>query len=170
MVPVQHTEEVLSVSYVTAVVSHFGHTFSTLSQDYGTDGIVRRIRRFENQVIDLGPVFDCQLKATIDWELVDGKIAYDLKAEAYNRLVLRNEHSDVPILLILMCLPKSKDDWLVISSESLQLRNCCYFHYLSGPTTTNTVSKRVFVSARNLFDATNLSRLFEDFEDAVRDA
>jgi len=168
VIPSQHTEEVLQVSYVSAVVSQFGHTYIVLDKDYGTDGIVRRIKRHAGQIIDLGTAFDCQLKATINWEDKDGTIVFDLDADAYNKLVLRNTNSDTPILLILLCLPPDRKEWISVDANSFQIRRCCYFSYLTGEPTSNTGSKRIFIPAKNVFDLKNLELLFADFDKAVR--
>jgi hypothetical protein len=169
MIPYQHTEEVLSVSYVKAVVSQFGHTYSTIESDYGTDGCVRKIKKTDQSFIDLGTKFDCQLKASINWEKKENYIVYDLSSEAYNKLVLRNNESDIPCLLIILCLPKEKNEWLSISENALNIRNCCYFTYLYGTTTKNVGTKRIFIPMKNIFDINNLDLLFNDFEKAVQD-
>lgn len=168
MIPMQHTEEVLSVAYVKSIVSHFGHTYSTIDSDYGTDGCVRNIKHTsDNKFIDLGTKFDCQLKATIDWEIKNEKIVYDMKVDAYNRLVLRNNEAAIPCLLILLCLPKEKDLWISNDPASFQIRNCCYFTYLYGEPTSNSDWKRIFIPTTNIFNSENLEVLFSDFNRAV---
>ena len=167
MIPIQHTEEVLSVSYVKAVVSQFGYTYECLDQDYGTDGCIRRIKKVKDSFIDLGTKFDCQLKATMDWEIKNGKVIYDMKSEAYNRLVIRNNEADIPCLLILLCLPKDKSLWMSVDTSSMQIRNCCYYSYLKGDQTTNTSQKRIMIPERNIFNIDNLTLLFADFNKAV---
>ena len=168
MIPMQHTEEVLSVAYVKSIVSHFGHTYSTIDSDYGTDGCVRNIKQTEeNKFIDLGTKFDCQIKATTDWELKNETIVYDMKVDAYNRLILRNNEAYIPCLLILLCLPKEKDRWVSVVPTSFQIRNCCYYAYLFGDLTTNSDWKRIFIPTKNIFNSENLEVLFSNFYRAV---
>lgn len=168
MIPFQHTEEILSISYVTSVVSHFGHTYSKIENDYGTDGCVRKIKRNGNSYIDLGTKFDCQLKASINWEIKQNSVIYDMKADAYNRLVIRNNEADTPCLLILLCLPKNKSEWISIDADSFEIKNCCYYIFIDGETTTNSDNKRIFIPGKNIFNTENLAILFDDFEKATK--
>jgi hypothetical protein len=167
MIPMQHTEEVLSIAYVKSVVSHYGHTYTSIDQDYGTDGCVRRIKKIGEEYIDLGTQFDCQLKSTIDWEIKEKTVSYDMRVDAYNRLIERNNGSDIPCLLILLCLPKKREDWLDIGEDSFKLQNCCYYTLINGEKTANTEKKRVFIPRSNLFNIHNLDLLFNDFSKAM---
>ena len=78
----QKIEEQLSVAYATAVVAKTGHTFSVVPQDYGVDVSIRRISRYRGEIIDSGPVLECQFKSTINYTLTDSHVIYDMEASA----------------------------------------------------------------------------------------
>ena len=170
MVSIQHIEESLSISYVNAIVANSGQSFDVRNRDYGVDGSVIRIQRIKDQYIDMGPAFDCQLKATIDWSIdqESESINYDMKVEAYNRLIRRNENSTLPCFLILYCLPKNRDEWVNLSEEELILKKCCYFYYLNGAETDNTSQKRIKIPIKNIFNSDAVKQLITDpFVEAI---
>ena len=85
--PIQSIEEAISVSWVSAIVSRAGASFDIVHQDYGVDLTVRRVDSMGGKRMDMGGVFDCQLKATINWGKDDDYVVYDLSAETYNKLL-----------------------------------------------------------------------------------
>jgi len=160
----EHIEESLSISYVNAIVAHAGQVFEIRDRDYGVDGSVVKIDKIANQYIDLGAAFDCQLKATVTWQFNEEKdlILYDMKVDAYNRLIRRNKNGTIPCVLILLCLPQSKNDWLTINEHELILRKCCYYYYLNGDETDNESSKRVKIPIVNIFDCASVNEIVKD--------
>jgi hypothetical protein len=161
MISTQHIEESLSLSYVNAVVSKTGQVFNVINRDYGVDGSVRRIDSINGKLIDMGAVFDCQLKASKNWSENETEIIYDIKADAYNRLVIRRENSTLPCYLILLCLPKDKKDWLCITENELILKRSCYYYQMPDERTKNTSSVRVKIPKKNLFDCGAVNILLE---------
>ena len=145
MLPVQSIEELLSVAYVSAVVARSGFVPSSVQHDFGVDLSVRRIGAFGNRRIDLGAFLDLQLKASVSWSLTDEHLAFDLEADAYNRLILRRENAATPCALVVCCLPRDDSAWLNVNEEALVLKKCCYYHFLSGPQTTNGRSRRIHI-------------------------
>ncbi len=161
MISTQHIEESLSLSYVNAVVSKTGQVFDVISRDYGVDGSVRRIDSINGNLIDMGAVFDCQLKASKNWLENETEIIYDIKAGAYNRLVARRKKSTLPCFLILMCLPKDEKDWLCINENELILKKSCYYYQVPGEHTQNTSSVRIKIPKKNLFNCVAVNVLLE---------
>src|ERR1035437_4845911 len=78
--------------------------------DYGVDGQFNTVVSRGSRRVDTGSPLDFQAKATINWKLVDGKVVYDLDAKTYNDLTQRTP-AESTMILILLCLPKSKGDW-----------------------------------------------------------
>lgn len=150
MVPVQTVEELLSVSYVSAVVARSGFLPSTVSHDFGVDLSVRRIGAYGTRRIDLGAFLDLQLKASVNWTLGKDELAFDLDADAYNRLVIRNSESATPCALVVCCLPRDQTTWLDVCEDELKLKKCCYYHFLNGAQTENGRSKRVHIPRSQL--------------------
>lgn len=91
------------------------------------------------------PKIDIQLKATTNWKInSDGQIAFDLKIKNYDDL--RNKCL-VPKILVLLCLPKNKDEWVIHSEDELALRKCAYWiSLLNMPPTENDTTVRVFLN------------------------
>lgn len=101
---------------------------------------------------------DYQAKATVNWELVDGNIVYDLEADTYNNFANRSS-AEATMILILLCLPKDRNSWHGTSSDETVLRHCCYWHAISGEPTPNTAKKRIFIPAEQLLTPTSLNQI-----------
>ncbi len=161
MISPQHIEESLSISYVNAVVSKAGQVFQRLERDYGVDGEVRRVDSIEGSLIDTCAIFACQLKASKNWSENEDDIIYDIKAEAYNRLVEQNKRGTIPCLLLLMCLPEDDKEWLIINENELILKKSCYYYKVAGERTENKSSVRIRIPKKNLFDCFAVNNLLE---------
>ena len=159
MLPVQTIEELLSVAYVSAVVARSGFVPAPLPRDFGVDISVRRIGTFGSRRIDLGTFLDLQLKASVTWSLTEEHVAFDLEADAYNRLVIRREQAATPCALVVCCLPKDDTTWLHVREEDLTLRKCCYYHFIGDGQTTNRSSKRVHIRRSQLLTPKSLKQL-----------
>lgn len=166
-VTIQSIEESLSVSYVGAVVSKSGASFDIVGRDYGVDVCVRSIDYFEGQYIDMGVLYDCQLKATVNWKLEEDDIVYDIEADTYNKLVYRHTRSTYPCILILLCLPKEKSEWVSITEDELKLKKCCYYYYICGVPTSNKESMRVRIPRSNIFSPEVVMKLVADVQSGV---
>ena len=81
--------------------------------DAGTDfRLIRQIER-NGRISDMGGVLDFQLKATVNWTHRTGVYKYKLETKSFNDMVSRNIHGAIPLILIVMILPKTKK-WLTI--------------------------------------------------------
>ena len=129
---IQHTQETLCLAHIYAVAGMAGvnHGLSRV-HDYGVDGqfdgvIVREARRAES-----GHSLAFQAKSTVNWEIKNGFVVYDLETKTYNDLVSRSVAA-ITMLLILLCLPKDRLVWHEATPNGTMLRNCCYWHLLRG--------------------------------------
>lgn len=159
---IQHIEESLSVSYVSAVVAKAGASFDLVSRDYGVDVCVRRVDKFNGIMMDMGVSFDLQLKASINWQEEDSYIVYDLEADAYNKLIHRHSASATPCLLVVLCLPRDESEWICLSDEELKLRRCCYYYFVHGEMTPNKRSIRIRIPKENVLSPEAIQKLMED--------
>lgn len=161
MLPLQHVEEYLSISYVSAVAAHARVHCTLHSPDYGVDASIRWVKAFGSteKCLTTGFGFDCQFKATINYILEDEFIVYDMQADAYNKLVAWEGTN--PCLLVLMCLPREFDQWLSCNEEQLLLRHCCYWIQIKDDPTPNTSSKRIRIPRTNLFTPDTVNQLVE---------
>ena len=159
MLPVQSIEELLSVAYVSAVVARSGFVPNSVQHDFGVDLSVRRIGVFGSRRIDLGTFLDLQLKASVSWSLTDEHLAFDLEADAYNRLIIRREHAATPCALVVCCLPRDDSDWLNVQEDELVLKKCCYYHFLNGQQTTNSSSRRIHIPRSQILTPQSLKEI-----------
>lgn len=154
----QHTEESLCFAHIYAVAGVAGVNYSVNRYDYGIDGKFTPVVRRGDRLIDSGFPLDYQAKATTDWELRDNQIVYDLEAKTYNDFVHRTP-AESSMILILLCLPKNRSDWHAASCYETILRNCCYWHIITGEPTENTATKRIFIPNENLLTPASLNEL-----------
>lgn len=172
MISLQHTEELLSRAFVTAIAAKAGlnATVNGSSLDYGTDGIFKRVNVVGSQREETGFGIEFQAKATKNWRTLNSPdiIAYDMPSDAYNKLCRRCADGGIPIYLILLCLPPNADAWLELSHDELVLRHCCYWHRIVGPETQNQYSQVVTISRTQRFDPFTLRMLVREMEDQFR--
>ncbi|WYD81437.1 MAG: DUF4365 domain-containing protein [Candidatus Electrothrix gigas] len=158
-IPIQSIEESMSVSWVSAIVSRAGATYDIVNHDYGVDLTVRRVDSIGGKRMDMGGIFDCQLKATINWGTDDEFVIYDLDADTYNKLLYRKDNSTIPCFLVVMCLPKDNKEWICVSEESLTIKKCCYYFSVSGEPTTNKSTVRVKIPREQLLTPSTIKSL-----------
>ena len=162
MITQQHTKECLSVAYVHAVAGRAGVLIGSHNLDYGVDGSFQPlVTRSDGRRFPSGFPIDYQLKTTTDWEHDGDKVRYDLEAKTYNDLGSRPPGS-IPCVLILLCLPPTEIDWVGITESELVMRNCCYWTYISGPPTTNTATKRIWIPRANVLTPESVNSLLAE--------
>lgn len=159
MIPSAHIGEVLSKSYIQTVAAQAGMKCETGNPEYGVDITLREIVYLYGKLRPSGFPIDCQLKSTINWELKNGRIVYDLRGKNYNDLVLREGGS--PFILILLCLPKDRLLWVELDEEQLSIRKCCYWIKLTGDRIENESTKRIFIPRDQLVTPDTLKDLME---------
>lgn len=161
MLPVQNIEELISVSYVSAVVARAGSAPNAVAKDFGIDLEVRDISQHGGKRIDLGSVLALQLKATINWILEDDYIVYDMEADAFNRLVYQRDNASLPCALVLCCLPKDQTKWLTVCERDLKIEKCCYYYFIEGAETKNSSQKRIRIPRSQLLTPESIIDLKE---------
>ena len=149
MITSNHTQECLSLAFVHALTGVAGVNLQLWRRhDYGIDGTFRPVSAGPRHIENGFPV-DFQLKSTINWSVDGDYVVYDIEAQTYNDLVMRDP-AGVPCLLILLCLPNGTEDWLAGSESEMVLKNCCYWEQLTGGATENTSKKRIRIPRKNL--------------------
>lgn len=157
MIPSEHVGETLSKTYIQTVAAQAGMKCESGQPEYGVDVTLREIVYLHNSFRPGGFTIDCQLKSTIDWELKDGEIIYDLRGKNYNDLVLRE--GGTPFILVLLCLPRDTSQWVELDEEQLSIRKCCYWTKLAGSPVKNDSTKRIFIPRERLVTPDTLSDL-----------
>lgn len=151
--PSNFCQEQLSKACVQAVVFKAGYNLAHPVVDtYGIDGtIVAPAQRGVKRV-------DFQLKATTHYEVQQSDLAYDLRVEDYNRLVLED---DIPRVLLLYTMPEDPEQWLAQSEDKTCLRRCLYWLSLMGrPVSSNVSTERVYVPRDHFLDQSGLVNMF----------
>ena len=155
----QHTEESLCIAHIYALAGVAGVNYGIKKvYDYGVDGQFCEVVLRGNRRIDSGFPLDFQAKATVNWELEDDHIVYDLEAQTYNDLVSRTA-AESTMILILLCLPPHRSDWHGTTYDETILRHCCYWYIITGEPTSNTSTKRIRVPRQNLLTPASLTGL-----------
>lgn len=156
MISESHQKESLGKAYILAISAQAGVSISISDHDYGVDGTFKLVTSRDDtngkRYFEAGFALDYQLKSTINWELKDNLIIYDLEAKNYNDLIWRfNQKNSNALILLLICLPKNSSDWIDLSEEELIIRKCCYWCQLNSDTTTNSSTCRIHIPVNNLF-------------------
>jgi Domain of unknown function (DUF4365) len=156
----QHTEESLCLAHIYALAGVAGVNYGIHKvYDYGVDGQFNAVVTRGNRRVDSGFPLDFQAKATVDWELSDGHIVYDLEAKTYNDMAQRSE-AETTLMLILLCLPNTRAQWHGATAHETIMRHCCYWHIiLDGAQTSNTSKKRVFIPETQILTPDTLNQL-----------
>lgn len=162
MIPIQSIEELLSLSCVSAIIARSGHAPNPIAYDFGIDLEVRNVANHGTSRIDVGAFLSLQLKASVNWTLEPEYVVFDLEAAAYNRLAFQNSNSTVPCALVLCCLPPDPEHWMSVCEDDFILRKCCYFYFIKGDETDNTVSKRIRIPRVQLLTPESLVKLKEE--------
>lgn len=168
-ITVQHQEELLSVAYMTAVASRAGLLFTpTDGHDYGVDGHLDALMKFNGKLHPRGYVIQVQLKACVNATINRSEVSYVLDVDTYNYFVQRASSSprSVPLLLVLLCLPKEITEWTAFSEDGLYLRRCCYWTKLQGESLSQTkTSKTIKIPRSNQLTPTALQTFMTEFEE-----
>jgi hypothetical protein len=159
-ITLQHTQESLCLAHIYALAGVAGVNYAVKHvYDYGVDGQFAAVTpRRNGRLATSGYPLDFQAKATINWDLVDGNIVYDLEAKTYDDMVSRDV-SETTLLLILLCLPKSLVEWHESTESATTIRHCCYWQVLHGEPCGNKSTKRIFIPVANLLTPDTLKAL-----------
>jgi hypothetical protein len=144
-------ESALSIAYVQAIAAQAGYT---CGEPPGPDRDSIDIQIAAGGA--MRPKIDLQLKASIRLSGTDGAFSYPLKVKNYNDL--RSE-TQTPRLLLVLDLPRERDEWLHVSVDELIIRRAAYWVSLRGQSETkNSTSVTIFIPKANIFDVAALSR------------
>lgn len=118
------------------------------------------VHRGKRRVVSGFPL-DFQAKSTVDWEINENHVVYDLESKTYNDIVSRSA-AETTLMLVLLCLPKNSADWHSVTADFTTLRNCCFYHTFKGTPVDNEKStKRVKIPIAQLLTPDSLIQLLE---------
>lgn len=159
-ITVQHTKENLCAAHIYAICASAGVLLGGAHvHDYGVDGIFNTVVHRGIRRVVSGFPLDFQAKSTVDWEIKDNFVIYDLESKTYNDIVSRSP-AETTLLLVLLCLPRDSTDWHSVTSQFTTLRNCCFYHSFQGMTVKNENStKRIKIPVNQLLTPSSLIQL-----------
>ena len=156
--------EVFHSAYFQCVTTLAGMALCKQEPDCGLDYVANPIiwNKRQHQYSPSNITLNFQLKSTTQWNLKNGKICYFLNGKNYNDLVIRNLAPVwSPLILVLMCLPKSHPA-VNQNSMGLTLMRCCYWYILEKNVTqevSKTTKIKIKIPVENFFSSEALARL-----------
>jgi hypothetical protein len=132
--------------------------------DSGTDFRLMKLIKRNDKVRDVGGILDFQLKCTSSWEDEGNFIKYNLKSKNYNDIISRNVVGGMPLVLILMCVPR-EIDWIDFTSEEIIFRkNLFWFHTDSMDILGNENStKTIRIPKEHRFNPESFSQIVSEY-------
>ncbi|MEM5584662.1 DUF4365 domain-containing protein [Roseibium sp. AS2] len=161
-ITIEHTKENLCAAHIYAICASAGVLLGHAHvHDYGVDGSCNTVvHRGKRRVVSGFPL-DFQAKSTVDWEINENHVVYDLESKTYNDIVSRSA-AETTLMLVLLCLPKNSADWHSVTADFTTLRNCCFYHTFKGTPVDNEKStKRVKIPIAQLLTPDSLIQLLE---------
>lgn len=106
------------------------------------------------------PKLDLQLKCTAMSPPAGDAFNFVLKRKNYDDLIATDVM--VPRILVVVIVPDNLNEWLSCGPNELVLRHCAYWYSLRGMAPTeNTASMTLSIPVAQIFDAAQLSHVFE---------
>lgn len=151
-------KEELSIAYVHTIAVNRGYTMDdpVRVDNDSIDVKIRHDGKISNDVnIKVAsPELNLQLKCTTDWTIVNNEISFVLKRKNYDDLTAK---CLVPKILVVLCLPPQREQWVNHSVNELLLRKCAYWLSLKEfPPTENGTSVTVRIPTSNIFSSDQL--------------
>jgi hypothetical protein len=161
-ITIQHTQESLCLAHIYAVAGMAGANYIIKSvYDYGVDGQFVPVTSRNGRRVSTGHPLDFQAKSSINWQMSGGNVVYDLEAKTYDDIVTRDV-SETTLLLILLCLPRSPEEWHGATGSETIIRHCCYWKILEGDPCGRTSTMRISIPATNILTPAALRQLLAD--------
>lgn len=164
MLPENNIKEGLSCSYLKAVANIAGYPVEFKSADFGIDAIITElIARDTGRTFESGNNLWIQIKSTVLRNIreTDTEIVYNLANKNYNDLTYSTIYT--PRILVLFVMPNDKEEWLTHSMESLMLKKCAYWTYLSNKPVAGREDSTtaVTINKTNTFSPDTLKAIME---------
>lgn len=165
-IPETHAKERLSLAFLHALTAQAGLNIRRWEWDDGIDLEVGSNKPMYGDFVFSSYHIGLQVKATENWSIRDGKIAYPLKSKNYERLRIPNKFN--PEYLILHTLPTERDRWLCHQVDHTDILHHAYYLDLSSlpalvPDAHGHLqeTRTVHVPVENILTGQKLFHLFE---------
>ena len=141
----------LSFAYLSAICAMAGYTCER-GPSVDMDSIDASVRSGGVPRI----LIDVQLKSTSSPDLIGGNLHFRLSQKNYNDLA---DLRQVPIILAVLELPASQDEWLRCDADNLVLRRRLWWTSLRGEQPISAGSKTVIIPQSQLLTPDSLREL-----------
>lgn len=157
--PQGNEKEEMQQAYFRAVVAKAGASFYVPSYDCGADFVLTTpYINPRGRVAPTTKMVFCQLKASVDCEIIEGEVVYKLDAEAFNKLA---ELDNVLAILLLLHLPRDEEKWLAVNQCEMCIGACCYWYEVPKVITDNKSKITVKIPTDQVFDPKAVHNLLE---------
>jgi len=159
----QNVESELSYAYLHAITAHAGVACCVSGRHLDNAGV-------DAHLTSWGPFPDggyrqevninVQLKATTkEPALVGSNYSYSLNGiQQYDNL--RTDAVSLPRILVVLFLPKNREEWISHTNEALSLHKCAYWVSLRGASpSSNTTAQTIYLPKNQRFDVSGLRSL-----------
>jgi hypothetical protein len=125
----------------------------------GVDAILRANEKFSPESKIKRFTAEVQLKSTSSTPTeVNGHYSFGMRVAHYDKA--RCTDSLSPRLVVVLFLPKEREEWLVHSTEGLIAKRCAYWVSLYGaPMSTNRVAETIYIPKSNALSVEELRSL-----------
>ncbi|MFF5446752.1 DUF4365 domain-containing protein [Streptomyces sp. NPDC012888] len=142
--------ETLQVGYLHAVAAAAG---CSLSQPFPDNGIDWHVSHgAAEHVVDDEVTIKVQLKATYQTAADPPGPTFAFTLDNEHLVKLARTPVAVPKILVVMLVPRRRDDWLRAAHDRLALRHCCYWTNLAGHPVTGRRRTTVRIPTTRIFD------------------
>ena len=128
---VSHSKELMSLTYINALITPLGLNFNEPKIDNDGIDITIRGKGFSGHYPK--PQIEVQLKcaqiSAIRIDKIAKEILYQLPVHNYNELIGPNL---IPSILVLHLVPNNQSDWMYFNKQSVILRHTSYWLSLDG--------------------------------------
>lgn len=168
-------KELLSVNYIRVIAEREGFIVTKVNKDFGDDLLIKEVEKTETKTgfsfLTTGRQVGIQVKCTTEKnvKLKNGKLSYRLRGRNYYHLSIRKkkwkENSHIPLILVLLVLPKNESLWLQLnfSEGGLTIGGKAYW-YMTPDLPKATLEKSAYtisISKENQLNLGSISELFE---------
>jgi Domain of unknown function (DUF4365) len=142
--------ETLQVGYLHAVAAAAGCSLAQPFPDYGIDWHISHST--PGHAIDDEVTIKVQLKSTYQLGPRPPGPTFPFLLDNDHLTKLARTPVSVHKILVVMIVPRARDDWLHADHDSLRLRHCCYWTNLAGHPVTGRHRTTVRIPTTRVFD------------------
>ena len=149
-------KEEINLAYIVAVaaVKSFATEITRIDNDSIDATICYNGYLVPGESTLYSPSIKLQLKATSNTHISEDAIHFPLPIKNYDDLRAK---SATPRLLVVLCLPEIKDEWVTHSTDKLIVKKCAYYLNLYGfPESDNERTVTVKIPLANVFSPDSL--------------